>query len=63
MRFSLECGLDRTYIGVIERGQANVGVDVLDKLAAGLNVAANVLLMPPDQAQPLIYGLLRKRSS
>ncbi len=62
MQLGLECGLDRTYVGVIERGEANVGIDVLDKLAARLGVAVNVLLLPPDQAQPLIYGSLRKRT-
>lgn len=60
MEFAEECGLDRTYIGIIERATASVGVDVLDKLAVGLGVPVNVLLLPPDQAQPLIYAAVRR---
>ncbi len=36
--------LDRTYIGSIERGERNVSVINLNKIAAALNVPLNELL-------------------
>lgn len=33
------CGLDRTYIGMIERGEVNVTVATVSKLAGGLNLS------------------------
>lgn len=39
------CGLHRTYIGAIERGERNVCIKNIEKIAIGLNVSANVLLM------------------
>jgi transcriptional regulator with XRE-family HTH domain len=32
------CGLNRSYIGAIERGEHNIGVDNLSRLATGLEV-------------------------
>ena len=63
IELALECGMDRTYIGVIERATANVGIDILEKLASGLNVPVHVLLLPPDQAQPVIFGAVKGRRS
>lgn len=40
-------GIDRTYIAHVERGVKNVGLDNLERLAAGLKVAAHKLLVPP----------------
>lgn len=37
-------GIHRTYIGAIERGEANVTVDHIEKIAAGLSVKPIVLL-------------------
>lgn len=36
--------LDRTYIGRIERGEKNIGVENLSKIAGTLNVAPSILL-------------------
>ena len=38
------CELDRTYIGSVERGERNVSVLNLTKIAAGLSVTAKDLL-------------------
>ena len=60
-RYGLECGLKRTYIGALERGEINPGIDNLDKLAAGFGVASYVLLMSPAEAHPLIYQKFSSR--
>lgn len=38
------CGLHRTYVGSIERGERNVSVDNMERLAAALNVKLTELL-------------------
>lgn len=38
------CGLHRTYISDIERGNRNVSIDNIDKIAKGLDVNSSVLL-------------------
>lgn len=40
---ALACDLDRTYIGGIERGERNVSIVNIYKIAAALNVAAREL--------------------
>jgi transcriptional regulator with XRE-family HTH domain len=36
--FAALCGLDRTYIGAIERGERNVSLVNIAKIAAGLSL-------------------------
>lgn len=55
------CGLKRTYIGALERREINPGIDNLDRIGQGLGVASHVLIRDPEDAQPLIYRLLRGR--
>ena len=38
------CGLDRTYVGGIERGERNVALRNLQKLAKGLGLSVSELL-------------------
>lgn len=38
-RLAFDAGVDRSYLGGMERGEANPTVDVLDRLAATLGVA------------------------
>jgi transcriptional regulator with XRE-family HTH domain len=42
-----EAGIDRSYMSRIERGVTWVGVEILVKLAAVLEVEPHELLMPP----------------
>jgi len=42
--FALKAGLDRSYYGAIERGEFNVTIDTLVKVAGGLGVPAWQLL-------------------
>ncbi|MGO4286475.1 helix-turn-helix domain-containing protein [Bosea sp. TAB14] len=42
--FALAIDMDRTYFGGVERGERNVSVDNLERIAIGLNVPAWELL-------------------
>lgn len=44
-----QCGLHRTYVGAIERGERNLGLDNLERLARALNVPAARLLTDLQQ--------------
>jgi len=37
-RFASECGLHRTYIGCIERGEKNITINNIEKIAKALKV-------------------------
>jgi transcriptional regulator with XRE-family HTH domain len=39
----LSLGLDRTYVGAIERGEFNVSLETLMKLASGLETTASAI--------------------
>jgi len=43
-KLSFECNLDRTYIGSVERGERNIALINLNKLAKALNVSISELL-------------------
>ena len=38
------CGLHRTYVGSIERGERNISIDNMERLAAALNMKVTELL-------------------
>jgi transcriptional regulator with XRE-family HTH domain len=42
--FAAKCGLHRTYVGAIERAEANLTLRTLDKLAKALRVHPSELL-------------------
>lgn len=46
-RLALESGLARSYVGGIERGQRNLAVLNIYRLAEALEVAPSTLLEPP----------------
>ena len=43
-KLSFESNLDRTYIGSVERGERNIAVINLNKIAKALNVSISTLL-------------------
>ncbi|MDO9475393.1 MAG: helix-turn-helix transcriptional regulator [Pseudohongiella sp.] len=43
-RLALACGLDRSYLGRIERGEINISVVILYKIADALGCSASELL-------------------
>lgn len=51
---AVDAGVDRSYVGRIERGAENPTVETLDRLAAALDVpAAELLLVPKSNEKPL----------
>ena len=47
--FALEIGLDRTYLGGVERGKRNVALLNIRKIAAGLKISVSQLLDFPTK--------------
>lgn len=41
---ALQCGIDRSYLGRVERGEVNLTVEKLYEIASALNVSAKDLL-------------------
>jgi transcriptional regulator with XRE-family HTH domain len=48
---AVDAGLDRSYVGRIERATENPTVDVLDQLAAALKVESSELLRRPEDGE------------
>lgn len=46
--FALEIEMDRTYIGGVERGERNVSIDNIERIAKGLEVKPYLLLAEPE---------------
>lgn len=42
--FAFKCGIDRTYIGIIERGEKSPTLNTLNKIANGLNITLSNLM-------------------
>ncbi|BAQ49837.1 MULTISPECIES: helix-turn-helix domain-containing protein [Methylobacterium] len=49
---AVDAGLDRSYVGRIERATENPTVDVLDQLATALKVESCELLRRPEDGEP-----------
>lgn len=47
----MDAGVDRSYVGRLERGVENPTVETLDKLAAALQVTAAELLLVPKAGE------------
>lgn len=47
--FADALGIHRTYIGGIERGERNLSLRVVERLAAAIDVEPSTLLTPPDE--------------
>jgi transcriptional regulator with XRE-family HTH domain len=41
--FAAECGLDRTYVGGVERGERNIALRNIEKIAAALGISISEL--------------------
>lgn len=44
-KLALACGLDRTYIGGVERGERNISLLNIHRIAAALKIAPSELLL------------------
>jgi transcriptional regulator with XRE-family HTH domain len=51
-RLALESGIDRSYVGRVERGEENVTVDTLEALAKVLQVPVGRLFGEPGSQEP-----------
>lgn len=49
--FADKCGLDRTYIGAIERGERNVSLENLVKIANELNLTVSKLFSKAENLE------------
>lgn len=49
---AVDAGIDRTYVGRLERSLENPTVAVLEKLAAALDVEINAFFVVPDPSAP-----------
>lgn len=51
-RLAFDSGVDRSYLGGVERGEENPTIDILDRIAATLSVHVSELVkeLPPDAA-------------
>ncbi len=45
-----KCGLHRTYVGSVERGERNISIDNMERLATALRVSLLELLKDADEA-------------
>lgn len=45
--FANEIDMDRTYYSGFERGERNVSIDNIERIAKGLEVSPQLLLTPP----------------
>lgn len=43
-KLALDAGLDRTYLPSIEKGERNVSLEVIEKLALALNIKPSELI-------------------
>lgn len=51
-RLALAAGIDRAYVGQVERGSENVTITTLEAMAVALSVPVASLLIEPDPDAP-----------
>jgi transcriptional regulator with XRE-family HTH domain len=51
-----EASLHRTFIGHVERGETNLSIDSLERLADALKILASDLLVAEPASAPLTQG-------
>jgi len=47
--FADKCKLHRTYMGSVERGETNISLDNLERIARALNLSAGQLLVDAEK--------------
>jgi len=47
--FADRCGLHRTYMGSVERGETNISLDNIERLAKALGFSAGELLLEAER--------------
>ena len=60
-RLAADAGVDRAYLGGIERQVENPSVDALDKIASALGINLVALFSPPAAGDPQPLPLRRGR--
>ena len=50
--FADRCGVHRTYMGAVERGQTNISLDNIERIARGLHLTAAQLLAEAERGKP-----------
>lgn len=60
-RLAFDAGIDRSYLGELERGEGNPTVDVLDRIAATLGVSLTELFAEIEEGTAPNPGLPRGR--
>jgi transcriptional regulator with XRE-family HTH domain len=58
-----EAGVHRTYVGQLERGEKNVSIDSMEKLASALNRTLPELLVTPKQGKADVDRLFKRWQS
>lgn len=51
-RLAFDSGVDRSYVGGLERGEMNPSVDVLERLAKTLQVTVSEFFVEPLEGEP-----------
>jgi len=51
-RLALAAGIDRAYVGRVERGSENVTIATLEAMAGALSVPVAILLTEPEAGAP-----------
>lgn len=59
-RLAFDSGVDRSYVGGVERGEENPTIDILDRLAATLAVPVGELLAAYDASDSIARRGLRR---
>lgn len=62
-KLAFDAGIDRAYLGGLEREQENPTVDLLDRVAAALGVSVEALFEVPDPSAPKPQSLPRGRKA
>ena len=57
--FAERCGLHRTYIGAIERGERNVTLDTLNEIALALGVSSAELITDEKLLEQTLQRVVR----